>query len=882
MSERSAGLRSGEMPNVMVTRPDVPAPPPAQPAAPPPGAPASIPWLGLVGVLLGTFISTLNTRLSSFGLADIRGAVHAGFDDGAWITTAQTAAQMLVCPIAIWMGTAFGPRKVLVEAAVAFAVIMLIEPFAPNLPMALSLQFAGGLASGFFVPLTLSYVLRNMPPKYWAYGIALYALNLEISLNISASFEGWYVDNLSWRWIFWQQVPLAIGMAACLGLGAPPDPANPQPPKPDYFGFASGGLGMGLIYAALDQGNRLIGRIFRPDLGPDHCRTGAATGLLHPRSALGATGCESEDRVRSAPAAAAHYDCLPAPHHPLHRVRDPAVPAGGARLSRHWRSVKPLAWIAAPQLLICLTAGYLLRRLDPRLVASFGFICICIACMTVAHTLTPLWGLDQFLPSQLLQAVGQSFALSGIVFFAVLHLRPQDALTFASAIQVSRLMGGEMGTAFVTTFVRKSGQVASNLLGQHIQVGDVDVLQRIQAYAAATARAGSSANAAIRGEAVLNNVVHSLSITQAIIDTFVVMSAATAIVLIIIVTRRAAPPHPPVTCRSSRLARSLHRGYWIMALATALTGFSGCAVGPDYKAPKPVEGAETPLVSTLPTVESVAEPPDDWWQLYHDPMLDGLLHEAFGANTDLRIAAANLSASRAVLQATRSQNWPQTQDAVGAVYGRDATTDEILELTGRDPESLWLYEGVLQVAYEVDLFGRVRRSIESARADDAAVEATRDVVKIAVAAETVRAYAQVCALGEQLNVAHRSLDVVTHEATITTNRNEAGAGSKFDVVRAQELVAQVHAAIPPLEGLRQSALFQLAAVLGRPPSKAPAEVMSCAKPPRLSDLIPVGDGATLLKRRPDVRQAERRLAAATARIGVATAGICIRASSCAA
>ena len=307
-----------------------------------------------------------------------------------------------------------------------------------------------------------------------------------------------------------------------------------------------------------------------------------------------------------------------------------------------------------------------------------------------------------------------------------------------------------------------------------------------------------------------------------------------------------------------------------MALAAALTG---CAVGPDYKAPKPVEGAETPLVSTTPTAESLAEPPDDWWQLYHDPKLDELLHESFGANTDLRIAAANLSASRAVLQGTRSQNWPQTQAAVGAVYGRDAATDEILELTGRDPESIWLYEGVLQVAYEVDLFGRVRRSIEAARADDAAVEATRDVVKIAIAAETARDYAQVCALGEQLTVAHRSLDVVTHEATITTNRNDAGAGSKFDVVRAQELVAQVHAAIPPLEGLRQSALFQLAAVLGRPPSKAPTEVMNCVKPPQLSDLIPVGDGATLLKRRPDVRQAERRLAAATARIGVATADL---------
>jgi outer membrane protein, multidrug efflux system len=114
---------------------------------------------------------------------------------------------------------------------------------------------------------------------------------------------------------------------------------------------------------------------------------------------------------------------------------------------------------------------------------------------------------------------------------------------------------------------------------------------------------------------------------------------------------------------------------------------------------------------------------------------------------------------------------------------------------------------------------------------------------------------------------------VSREAQITTNRYEAGAGSQFDVVRAEGLVAQVRASIPPLEGQRRAALFQLAALLGRAPSKAPAEAQSCVLPPRLSDLIPVGDGATLLKRRPDVRAADRRLAAATARIGVVTADL---------
>jgi NodT family efflux transporter outer membrane factor (OMF) lipoprotein len=314
------------------------------------------------------------------------------------------------------------------------------------------------------------------------------------------------------------------------------------------------------------------------------------------------------------------------------------------------------------------------------------------------------------------------------------------------------------------------------------------------------------------------------------------------------------------------------RSPWIIWVAATLTA-GGCAVGPDYKAPTPVDGAQAPLVSTSPTAETVAEPPDDWWRLYHDEALDGLLKEAFTANTDLRVAVANLSASRAVLQAVGAQRLPQTQADVAATYGRDPITEEILELGGHHPESIWLYEGVLEAAYEVDLFGRVRRSVEAARADTASVIATRDAVKIAVAAETTRAYAQVCALGEELNVAHHSLDVVSREAKITDNRLKAGAGSQFDLVRAQELVAQVSASIPPLEGQRRVAFFELAAVLGRAPSKGPTEVETCVLPPHLNDLIPVGDGATLLRRRPDVRQAERRLAAATARIGVATADL---------
>jgi NodT family efflux transporter outer membrane factor (OMF) lipoprotein len=307
-----------------------------------------------------------------------------------------------------------------------------------------------------------------------------------------------------------------------------------------------------------------------------------------------------------------------------------------------------------------------------------------------------------------------------------------------------------------------------------------------------------------------------------------------------------------------------------LAAAMALTA---CAVGPDYHAPPTPVGATEAFVALTPAAESPAASPDDWWRLYSDPRLDAYVAEAFAANADLAAAEANLTGARAVLDAARAGRYPSTTTVAGALRGRDAVTDEILEITGHEPQTIWKYDALLDVSYEVDLFGRVRRSVEASRADAQAVAAARDNLKVTVAAETARAYAQVCTLGEQLAVARHALEVVSRESQISLNRREAGAGSEFDVVRTQVLVAQVRAAIPPLEGQRRSALFQLAAVLGRTPAHAPVEAEACVTPPRLVALIPVGDGALLLKRRPDVRQADRRVAAATARIGVATADL---------
>ncbi|HXP64225.1 MAG TPA: TolC family protein, partial [Steroidobacteraceae bacterium] len=212
------------------------------------------------------------------------------------------------------------------------------------------------------------------------------------------------------------------------------------------------------------------------------------------------------------------------------------------------------------------------------------------------------------------------------------------------------------------------------------------------------------------------------------------------------------------------------------------------------------KGSDAPLVSLDEVLESTAAPPDAWWRLYDDARLDAFIQEALHANRNLAGAEANFAAARAVVAAAKAGRYPSTHVEAGGTYGRDPTTEEILELGGHAPEDVWILEDIFEVGYEVDLFGRVRRSIEAARANAASAAAARDALRVVTVAETARFYAQVCALGEQLNVAEHSLEVVAHEADITAHRYEAGANSKLDVARAQALVSQVRAGIAPLQG----------------------------------------------------------------------------------
>jgi len=298
---------------------------------------------------------------------------------------------------------------------------------------------------------------------------------------------------------------------------------------------------------------------------------------------------------------------------------------------------------------------------------------------------------------------------------------------------------------------------------------------------------------------------------------------------------------------------------------------AACAAGPAYERPPEPSTAAGPFVTQGGGFDAAAALPDDWWRLYDDPALNALIARAFAANTDLRVASANLAKARAVLQEARAGRLPSTSVTGGVSYG-DASQGGTGQ-GGSAGDAQWSENAGLALSWEVDLFGRVGRSIEAARADTEAVEAARDAVRVTVAAETTRAYLNACAYSYALDVARESLRTSDENLRLVTAQERAGSVGKLDVERAGAATAAARAAIPALERQRQAALFELAALLGATPDGVPQAARACSAPPEPAAILPVGDGAALLRRRPDLREAERRLAADIARIGVATADL---------
>ena len=301
---------------------------------------------------------------------------------------------------------------------------------------------------------------------------------------------------------------------------------------------------------------------------------------------------------------------------------------------------------------------------------------------------------------------------------------------------------------------------------------------------------------------------------------------------------------------------------------------AACAVGPDYKPPETDTAQHFDNVDpgTFTTEATVAQ----FWTLFEDETLERLVGDALVTNHDLRIALTRVAEARALRGETRLDLAPTVTASAG--YADQRLADAQLSGTPFVPRDQELYDAGFDAFWELDFFGRIRRSVEASNAELDAAEASLRDAQVIVTAEVTRTYFELRGQQQQLDVARRNVENQRETLELTNERLEGGQGTELDTSRAQGQLSGTLSSIAPLETAVAQSIHRLGVLTGRKPGALRETLAPSATLPEIPRIAAVGDPAGLLRRRPDIRVAERELAASTARIGVAVADLFPRVS----
>lgn len=309
---------------------------------------------------------------------------------------------------------------------------------------------------------------------------------------------------------------------------------------------------------------------------------------------------------------------------------------------------------------------------------------------------------------------------------------------------------------------------------------------------------------------------------------------------------------------------------FFMVILVLLPFLSGCMVGPDFKQPETELPAQ--WVGEAPKVADKNDSPDldlaRWWLVFHDPQLASLVERAMAANLDLQKAESRIRQARAAMRLAGADLGPSID--AGASYKRSRTPS-----LGSDGGKVTtnLYQMGFDASWEIDIFGGTRRGVEAAGADyTAAVESRRDLL-VSLSAEVANSYLNLRSLQQRLAITRQNLRAQEHSARLTRERFDAGFVGKLDVTQAEALVATTASQVPLLESSIRQTIYGLSLLLGGEPSLLLAELNAGAPLPSVMATVPAGLPSELLLRRPDIRMAEAKMHAATARVGVAQADL---------
>ena len=458
--------------------------------------------LGIIGVLLGAGTVTLTGRLLSLGLADLKGNVGIGFDDGAWISSAYNVALMFIGPFTVYLGGLLGARRVLLAGAAVFTVVCAFLPLVHSYSLLMVALVIAGLSSGTFYPLTLTFALRNVPLRYLAYLISFYVVCIEGAVNFAPAIYGFFREHVSFQWMFWFPAVLTPVMIVCVYFGIPAAP-KPQTKKqpPSFVGFLYFSAGCALLFAALDQGQRL-----------DWWRSGVFTALF--TSGIFFMLCALVRRMRSPnflvdlPYIRKWNTVLLGVALFFFRFTLLAtiiiIPATLAVRGLDAEQYAPaVLGTAVLEIVLAVVAAYFLTKgLDSRLLMALGFAAVAFACLLNAD-FTSVWAPENYFRTELLVAVGQTFSMLGLVSSIILQAAfsggldaPQRILTFSAFFHTVRLLGGQVGVVTMGHFIAEREKLHSFLEGLQVQRGDWVTDATLRGLAAGLAAKSSGAAAA--------------------------------------------------------------------------------------------------------------------------------------------------------------------------------------------------------------------------------------------------------------------------------------------------------------------------------------------------------------------------------------------------
>jgi len=304
-------------------------------------------------------------------------------------------------------------------------------------------------------------------------------------------------------------------------------------------------------------------------------------------------------------------------------------------------------------------------------------------------------------------------------------------------------------------------------------------------------------------------------------------------------------------------------------LLAAILTLSACAVGPDYRTPE-----TAPADIDRATAEDFDRSRFEsaWWRQFEDPTLDTLVSQALSENRELRIAFARLRAARSIRDDDANDHFPTVTAGATAEYGKAQQPG-----FSEERSNIERYDLGLDMAWELDLFGRIQRRIEASEAQTEAAEAELYQLQVSLIAELVDAYGQLRGAQLRERIARENLNYQRDSHQLTEQLRDAGMGSELDVLRADARLAATEASLPQFQAAQSRARNRIATLLGQRADQLSVD-LSPRELPAIAKALPIGDPGELLRRRPDIRAAERQLAAATANVGVATADLFPRVS----